>query len=71
MRYFLCAVVAALTASLPVRVFAAQFDGPRAMERVVQKNQEYAKKHSRQSNEAIGAPHAEHSSDGSSPDLGR
>ncbi|MDN7177776.1 hypothetical protein M0D69_07035 [Caballeronia sp. SEWSISQ10-4 2] len=49
MKHCVSAVIAASILILPAVSFAAQEDGPRAMERVVQQNQKYERNHPRQS----------------------
>jgi hypothetical protein len=60
MKHLMSAVIAASVLIVPAVSFAAQADGPRAMERVVQQNDNYEKDHSQQpltaSNEGKAAP---------------
>ncbi len=49
MRHLLYAAFAASILILPAVSFAAQADGPRALERVAQQNNDYEKNHSQQS----------------------
>lgn len=49
MKHCVSAVIAASILILPAVSFAAQADGPRAMERVVQQNEKYQRDHPRQS----------------------
>jgi len=48
MKHLMSAVIAASVLILPAVSFAAQADGPRAMERVVQQNDNYEKDRSQQ-----------------------
>ncbi|CAN7600901.1 hypothetical protein LJR029_002377 [Caballeronia sp. LjRoot29] len=52
MRHHLSAVIAASILVLPAMSFAAQADGPRAMERVVQQNDNYQSNNAQQSIDA-------------------
>ena len=52
MRNFLSAVIAASILVLPAVSYAAQFDGPRAMERIVQQNDDYERNRAVQSTDA-------------------
>jgi hypothetical protein len=60
MKHLMSAVIAASVLILPAVSFAAQADGPRAMERVVQQNDNYEKDRSQQpltaNNEGKSAP---------------
>jgi hypothetical protein len=63
MKHFMSAVIAASVLILPAVSFAAQADGPRAMERVVQQNDNYEKDHSQQPLTASNQGKAASSSD--------
>jgi len=55
MKQLMSAVIAASVLILPAAVsFAAQADGPRALDRVVQQNEKYERDHPRQSPAANG-----------------
>jgi hypothetical protein len=54
MKQLMSAVAAASVAILPAVSFAAQADGPRALDRVVQQNEKYERDHPRQSPAANG-----------------
>jgi len=49
MKQLMSAVIAASVLILPAVSFAAQADGPRALDRVVQQNEKYERDHPRQS----------------------
>jgi len=55
MKQLMSAVAAASVAILPAVSFAAQADGPRALDRVVQQNEKYERDHPRQ----LPATHSE------------
>jgi hypothetical protein len=63
MKHLMSAVIAASVLILPAVSFAAQADGPRAMERVVQQNDNYEKDHSQQPLTASNQGKAASSSD--------
>jgi len=54
MKQLMSAVIAASVLILPAVSFAAQADGPRALDRVVQQNEKYERDHPRQSPAANG-----------------
>jgi len=54
MKQLMSAVIAASVLILPAVSFAAQADGPRALDRVVQQNEKYVRDHPRQSPAANG-----------------
>ena len=54
MKQLMSAVIAASVLILPAVSFAAQANGPRALDRVVQQNEKYERDHPRQSPAADG-----------------
>jgi hypothetical protein len=54
MKQLMSAVIAASVVMLPAVSLAAQADGPRALDRVVQQNEKYERDHPRQSPTANG-----------------
>jgi hypothetical protein len=54
MKQLMSAAIAASVLILPTVSFAAQADGPRALDRVVQQNEKYERDHPRQSPTANG-----------------
>jgi len=54
MKQLMSAVIVASVLILPAVSFAAQADGPRALDRVVQQNEKYERDHPRQSPAANG-----------------
>ncbi|QIE28718.1 hypothetical protein SBC1_68200 (plasmid) [Caballeronia sp. SBC1] len=49
MKQLMSAVIGASVLILPAALFAAQADGPRALDRVVQQNEKYERDHPQQS----------------------
>jgi len=58
MKQLMSAVIVASVLILPAVSFAAQADGPRALDRVVQQNEKYERDHPRQSPAANGERNA-------------
>ena len=54
MKQLMSAVIVGSVLTLPAVSFAAQADGPRALDRVVQQNEKYERDHPRQSPAANG-----------------
>lgn len=67
MKQLVCAVIAASVLMLPAVSFAAQADGPRALDRIVQQNEKYERDHPRQSPTVNGERKAADKSIGESP----
>jgi hypothetical protein len=67
MKQLVSAVIAASILILPAVSFAAQADGPRALDRIVQQNEKYERDHPRQSPTAHGERKAADKSMGESP----